>query len=141
MKNFIIIILILLFSSSLSKSDMKSNYVLNNMQQDFTTCYCYFKISEEGISRNKGSSIETINKTSKAADLALTGAFKLGEDLNMMKEAMATRIKMTFASLGNEMNNDYVNFSILIGKYGDLCKQLIENPESRMSYWMQKYKK
>lgn len=141
MRNFIITVLIFLFSPSLSKSDMKSDYVLNNLQQDFTTCYCYFKISEEGISRNKGTSLKTIKETSRAADLALTGAFKLGEDLNMMKEAMTTRIRITLASLGNEMNNDYVNFSILISKYGNLCKQLIENPETRMNYWMQKYKK
>ena len=43
------------------------------------------------------------------------------------------------------INNDFTNMSVLFLKYGKLCKNLIDKPEIRSQYWInkafEKYKK
>ena len=53
MQKFIILILSSLFLSWSVFADEKQTYVLNNLQEDFTTCYSYYKIAGEGISRGR----------------------------------------------------------------------------------------
>ena len=36
------------------------------------------------------------------------------------------------------LNNNYANISILLNKYGEKCKSMIETPEVRNQYWINK---
>ena len=47
-----IVVLGLLWSISVKSDDM-SDYIFTNLQQDYSDCYAYFKISEEGVKRSK----------------------------------------------------------------------------------------
>ena len=57
----------------------------------------------------------------------------------MKLEAMSARVKMSFEKMKKEMGSDFINFSIILDKYAYYCRDVIEKPEERMSYWEKKY--
>ena len=120
-------------------SDEKQTYVLNNLQEDFTTCYSYYKIAGEGISRGRELDQETIDGLNRSADIALESAYLIGQQLNMKTEAMSARVEMAFQRMSDEMGSDFINFSVILNKYAYYCKDVIEKPEQRVQYWEDKY--
>ena len=139
-KLFLYLFLVLFLNSSNAFSDAINDYIFTNLQEDYTNCYCYYKISEEGVKRTKTSLIdEAVEKLAEAAERSLMGAFEVGEALNMKLEAMTARVKMSLEIMKKEVDEDYVNISILIDKYGYFCRDLINDPKSRVDYWRQKY--
>ena len=137
-KLLVIIVLSFLFSGN-AISDEKKTYVLNNLQEDFTTCYTYFKIAEEGLSRGKNVDEKTIAGLRKSSEISLQSAYLVGEELNMKIEAMKARVKMSFEKMQKEIGSDFINFSVILDKYAYYCKEVIEKPEERMIYWENKY--
>ena len=134
------VFLVLFLNSSNAFSDAINDYIFTNLQHDYTNCYCYYKISEEGVKRTKTSlKDEAVKKLAEAAERSLMGAFKVGEALNMKLEAMTARVKISLEIMKKEVDEDYVNISILIDKYGYMCRDLINDPKSRVDYWRQKY--
>ena len=137
-------ILLTLFVSQVlsggSFADEKQNYVLNNLQEDFTTCYSYYKIAGEGISRGRELDKDAVDGLNRSANISLESAYLIGQQLNMKTEAMTARVKMAFERMQEEMGSDFINFSIILDKYAYYCKDVIEKPEERMKYWENKYK-
>ena len=35
-------------------------------------------------------------------------------------------------------NNNFVNVSVLIAEYNDLCKEVVENSDARIRFWYEK---
>ena len=139
MKKLFFIILISLFLRGIVIADEKQTYVLNNLQEDFTTCYCYYKIAVEGISRGRELDQEAINGLNRSANIALESAYLIGQQLNMKTEAMSARVNMAFQKMQDEMGSDFINFSVILDKYAYYCKDVIEKPELRIQYWEDKY--
>ena len=139
MKKLLLTILFTLVLSGGAIADEKQTYILNNLQEDFTTCYSYYKIAGEGISRGRELDQETIDGLNRSADIALQSAYLIGQQLNMKTEAMSARVKMAFKTMQKEMGSDFINFSIILDKYAYYCKDVIEKPEQRMQYWESKY--
>ena len=139
MKKLFFTILIISFLSGSVIADEKQTYILNNLQEDFTTCYSYYKIAGEGISRGRELDQETIDGLNRSADIALQSAYLIGQQLNMKTEAMSARVKMAFKTMQKEMGSDFINFSIILDKYAYYCKDVIEKPEQRIKYWENKY--
>ena len=139
MQKFIILIISSLFLSWSVFADEKQTYVLNNLQEDFTTCYSYYKIAGEGISRGRELDQETIDGLNRSAEIALESAYLIGQQLNMKTEAMSARVKMAFQRMQDEMGSDFINFSVILDKYAYYCKDVIEKPEQRIQYWENKY--
>jgi hypothetical protein len=54
------------------------------------------------------------------------------------KEVLAARMKIAMDEQMKLMKYDYSNMSILLVKYKDLCKAVIENPDKRFQYWLGK---
>ena len=139
MKKFLLTIIFTLVIIGASSADEKQTYVLNNLQEDFTTCYSYYKIAGEGISRGRELDQETIDGLNRSADIALQSAYLIGQQLNMKTEAMSARVEMAFQKMSDEMGSDFINFSVILNKYAYYCKDVIEKPEQRMQYWENKY--
>jgi hypothetical protein len=139
MKKLLGIIVLGLFLSGSTYANEKQTYILSNLQEDFTTCYSYFKIAEEGISRGSNVNKDTIAGLKRSADISLESAYLVGEQLNMKTEAMTARVKMSFQKMQKEMGSDFINFSIILEKYAYYCKEVIEKPEVRMQYWEKKF--
>ena len=139
MKKLLLTILFTLVLSGGAIADEKQTYILNNLQEDFTTCYSYYKIAGEGISRGRELDQETIGGLNRSADIALQSAYLIGQQLNMKTEAMSARVEMAFQKMSDEMGSDFINFSVILNKYAYYCKDVIEKPEQRMQYWESKY--
>ena len=137
-KHFFSILFVIILGGS-SSSNEKQTYILNNLQEDFTTCYSYYKIAGEGISRGRELDQETIDGLNRSADIALQSAYLIGQQLNMKTEAMSARVEMAFQKMSDEMGSDFINFSVILNKYAYYCKDVIEKPEQRMQYWEDKY--
>ena len=136
-----IIVLGLLWSISVKSDDM-SDYIFTNLQQDYSDCYAYFKISEEGVKRSKSNIKDNaVSKLTEAAERSLLGAVKTGEFINMKPEAMKARIQLAVKDMSNQMGEDYANISILIVKYADTCNDIVNDPKNRTEYWRSKFKK
>ena len=139
MKKFLLTIIFTLVIIGASSADEKQTYVLNNLQEDFTTCYSYYKIAGEGISRGRELDQETIDGLNRSAEIALESAYLIGQQLNMKTETMSARVKMAFQRMQDEMGSDFINFSVILDKYAYYCKDVIEKPEQRIQYWEKKY--
>ena len=67
-------------------------------------------------------------------------SFDISKIINMSDEAVEAAAELTMKNMGREMKNDFINYSIIINKYGRFCKNLLEDPDSRLDYWIKKIK-
>jgi len=135
-----IIILSLLVSNSAfaeTKEEKRAKYVLLNMQQDYITCYAFYKIGAEYVRKSKGkpSIIEGIEKSS---DTSLRLAHETGEIIGMTSAEMSSKVKAEMQNQLDLIDNDFNNASVLLEKYAQTCKNLIENKKERISFWEKK---
>ena len=137
---FKIIILILLISSSAfaeTKEEKRAKYVLLNMQQDYITCYAFYKIGAEYVRKLKGKS-SIIDGIEKSSDTSLRLVHETGEIIGMTSAEMSSLVKIEMQNQLDLIGNDFNNASVLLEKYAQTCKNLIENKKERISFWENK---
>ena len=134
-KKLLCLILILypvsLYSLEKIKEEKVAKFVLENIQQDYTSCYSFYKIAGESFKKinAENSIIEGLNKS---ADLTLKFAHDLGEVLNYKPKIMTENNKKEIKKLSLLAKKD---FNLLSKKYGAMCKKLVENQKQRIDYW------
>jgi hypothetical protein len=117
-----------------TKEEKRAKYILLNMQQDYITCYSFYKIGAEYVRKSNGktSIIEGIEKSS---DNSLRLAYETGEMMNMQADEMSEKVKLEVKNQLELAGNNFVNASALLEKYAKICKNLIENKKKRISFW------
>jgi hypothetical protein len=50
----------------------------------------------------------------------------------MLESAISSRIELAIEDMGRQIAGDCMNYSVLVAKYRDSCKALIENPGSSL---------
>jgi len=65
-------------------------------------------------------------------------AFMYGQEAGMTVDGMLARSKLFVDEMLKSMDNNYANISVLLIKYGEKCKSMIETPEVRNQYWINK---
>ena len=117
-----------------TKEEKVAEYVLENIQKDYTSCYSFYKIASESFKKaNAKKSI--INGLDKSADVTLKFAHDLGEVLNYKPKIMSENNKKEIKKLSIIAKKD---FKQLTKKYGIMCKKLVENQKQRVDYWENK---
>ena len=58
--------------------------------------------------------------------------------MGMTTEKMSSKVKTEMKNQLNQINNDFNKASLLLEKYGQLCKNLIEDKKQRISFWEKK---
>jgi len=139
MKKFLLILVISYLLGGGAYSDDKQNYVFNNLQEDFTTCYNYYLIAEEGFKKSGSVNDETLAGYRKSSDLSLESIFMIGQQLGMNSDTMRNRVKTSFESMQKELGKDFKNILVILNKYGIFCKDLIEKTDDRVVYWENKF--
>ena len=125
----VVIILLCFLSSSIYAYDEER--ALANLASDFAQCSAYYAIAAEGIRRTGDE--KNVTKVMEASERAYDYAVKFSN-----QKVTEARIKLAFEEQRKEMDHNYSNFSILILKYGDICKEALESPERRLQYWLNK---
>ena len=132
-----IIILSLLFTNAThaeTKIEKRAKYVLLNMQQDYIACYSFYKIGSEYVKKSNGYK-STIDGIEKSSDISLKLAHDTGEIMGMTKEKMSLKVESEINKQLNLIDNNFTNASVLLEKYAQNCKNLIENKKKRISFW------
>ena len=139
MRKLVIIIIFLIFPNLLLAEDNAkeakiAKYIMENIQKDYLDCYSFYKVAAESF-KKAGKEKNLIDSLEKSADASLKYNYDLGEIMGFKAEVMAemTREKIDkFVELANK------DFPSLAKKYGLTCKNLVENPKERTSYWEKK---
>ena len=114
-----------------------TRYAVAGLISDLVECAVFYSIMGAGE-----DSSGNLSKDSERF-LALTEqvssiAFHLADSVGMKSETLAANAESYAKKMGNEIGGDGINISILINKHGDFCKRLVEDPEKRLEYWIQK---
>jgi hypothetical protein len=111
--------------------------VMSNVQQDYTDCAVYYTLSKEALERG-GRSIEQ-TQVEQAIEHAEIMLYSIGEMAGISEEAILARWRVSFKSMMRRIDNNYMNFSILIDEHSDTCKTIVEGDiEDRVTYWAER---
>ena len=113
---------------SMSYED-KVTLAVGNLLDDHVTCFVYYSIAEKGSGNMSGPDQL---KITEVKDYMFNMAFLLSEQVDLMEEAIISKIELTVQTQTNEMGNHFKNFSVLINKYGNECGNLAADFESQM---------
>ena len=136
MKKILYIIISIIFLTTANalektKEEKVAEYVLENIQKDYTSCYAFYKIANESFKKANAKK-SVIKGLEKSSDVTLKFAHDLGEVLNYKPKIMAENNKKEIKKLSTIAKKD---FNKLAKKYGMLCKGLVENQKQRIDYW------
>ena len=138
-----IIVLGLLLSGNVSAETLekkRGNYIYNNLSFEYNECQHYFMIMSEAI-RTNNPDPKLIKNYVESSKLVGDIAFMYGENANMSLDGMIARSKQISDKMLKSLSNNFANIAVLQVKYTDLCKGLIESPELRNQYWINKANK
>ena len=117
--------------------EKRSLYIYNNLSSEYTECQHYYLIASEAVKTNDPDS-DVIKNFLQSSKLSSELAFMYGQEAGMTVEAMLARTKILVNEMLKPLNNNYANISILLNKYGEKCKSMIDTPEVRNQYWINK---
>ena len=116
-------------------TDKKIAWINSNLIDDHAVCYVFYQTSQEGLNRDTTKpKVDYKNFT----DFLINKMFILAKNSSIKEEAVLAKIELTMSDFKKQMGGDFKNYAIVINKYGQFCKDLIVNPESRMRYWVDK---
>ena len=135
----IIVLGLLLSGNAYSETteEKRSLYIYNNLSSEYTECQHYYLIASEAVKTNDPDS-DVIKNFLQSSKLSSELAFMYGQEAGMTVEAMLARTKILVNEMLKPLNNNYANISILLNKYGEKCKSMIDTPEVRNQYWINK---
>jgi len=123
---------LVVFSSSLllsfSAIAFDEDRAINNMAHDLAICSAYFTVISEMPQLPTGVKEQYSNAgfVMYSASTSLTN-----------KNSATARLEMAVQEMLTTLDGKAENWSILIHSYRDKCKELSENPDARMAYWLE----
>jgi hypothetical protein len=122
-----------------SMEEKRAQFILLNMQQDYITCYSFYKIGAEYVKKSNGDN-SIIQEIEKSANTSLKLAHETGEIMDMTTNNMSKKVKSEIKNQLKLIDNNFNNASILLEKYAKQCKKIIEDKKQRISFWEKKTK-
>jgi hypothetical protein len=112
----------------------KQRQALNNFQHELSECAMFYSVSEEGLKKNGSpSALETSKRSGQLKNQMIELAMMIGQVTGMNQKAMQARFQMSFKGMMDEMNDNFVNYSILLQKHAVPCAQLINDSSKRLA--------
>ena len=141
MKKILGIIVLGLFLSGSAYAETveekRSQYIYNNLSSEYTECQHYYLIASEAMKTNDPDA-KIIKNAVDSSKLAGELAFMYGDEAGMSVDGMLARSKLFVDVMLKSMDNNYANISVLLIEYGEKCKSMIETPEVRNQFWINK---
>ena len=105
---------------------------LNNLQHEVSECAMFYSISEEASDRNNSALAKNMSKHSrKLKDNFVEAAVTLAAAIGMVPDAVKARFRMSFNAMMDQMNDNFVNYSILLEKHAVSCAKLYDGFTNR----------
>ena len=106
----------------------------NNLGHELVICSAYFYIAAIGmLNMNDEKGREMASHQKQKGDALLRVAGDIGQIIHQKPEAIDARLKMAIADMRKEMDNHFVNFSILLEKYARPCVDLHAGVNGRLT--------
>jgi hypothetical protein len=122
MKKLLILILMAFSMNAMALSFKdKTNLAMVNLIDDYLTCYVFFTIGIKGSGQMKNRSVVRLKNS---RDYMLKMVILLSKEMKFKKGVLESKVKMFTRSQLNLMDNHFKNFSLLLSKHGNQCKQL-----------------
>ncbi len=102
-----------------------------NLARDLAECTAYYIIVAEALRRDAKEVMA--HEALEESDRAYIYAIKFSSS-----KVAAASVRLAFDKQRKEMHYDFSNFSILVLKYEEMCRDAIESPEKRLEYWLEK---
>lgn len=100
-------------------------------------CYVYYIMSAVAVRKQPNPNKEGIKKIDRVKRTLKERILVLGRAAGINEQTSGATMRHMFHKMFQvEMNNDTLNFLILVEKYSDLCQVVYENPDSRIRHWM-----
>ncbi len=108
----------------------ESERAVNNLAHELAECAGFYLLSSKLIQAQKP---ELAEQSRQAAVSALAYSKALTSE-----KLTHARTEMAIKSMLKEIDNDVVNYSILLNQYADQCSETVADPVTRMDYWSKK---
>ena len=122
---------------AVSTEEKRSNYIYNNLSFEYLECQHYLMIMSEAL-RTNNPDTKLIKNYVDNAKLVSEIAFMYGDDAGMSLEGMMARSKQISNKMLKSLDNNFANIAVIQVKYADFCRSLIETPEIRNQFWINK---
>ena len=100
---------------------------VNNFSHESLVCGVYFTIAAQCIeNRGDGESKAFASKMRELGGTAFKQANDTGNIIGITEKAQMARLQMAMQDLKADINENCVNTSVLLQKYGQLCKRTVE---------------
>ena len=132
MKKFLGIVVLSLFWISFALAETvekkKSNYIYNNLSFEYIECHHSLVIDPDP---------KLIKNYIDNAKLVSEIAFMYEDDAGMGLEGMMARSKQISIKMLKSLDKNFLNIAV-IEEYEAFCRSLIETPEIRNQFWINK---
>ena len=100
-----------------------------NLASELALCAAYYMITTSVLMDNRKDASNVEAAAKNALDMAV---------ILSNKKVTAARVELTTKLIMKEMDNDWSNWAVIVNKYGQACREITENPEQRLTYWLDK---
>lgn len=122
--------LVLLFMVQTSVATAGEIDVFNQVSEEASECFAYYTVAKQCAPQNATQA--ELDKVQSFANAASLLAIMYGKFAGMSDEAILARSTLKLQNENGAIEGKCVNFSILMLKYLDACKALLENPKRRV---------
>lgn len=122
-----------------SRDNEITKEIANNVSDEFVTCAAFYLIAAEAVRRS--SQPETASRYEELSDTAshyALSAANEGRTQEMAQKVTLARLELNIKSMKKDIDSDVSNISLLINKYGDRCKQVMNHPDKVIDDWKEK---
>ncbi len=101
---------------------------LNNLQHELSECAMFYSITAEGTKKSGSArGLENSKRSGQLSDQMIELAVMLGPVIGMNQKGIEARFRISFNGMMDEMDDNFVNYSILLEKHAVSCAQLMED--------------
>ncbi len=119
--------------------DSEMGKAFNNASSEYITCASFYAVLGEAAKRTEGpDAAEYAIKMHDLKEHAYRYALVYAEETRteeMAEKVTLARFKLELDDMDKEIEGDYSNSSILMSKYGELCKSKMKNPTAVLREW------
>lgn len=101
---------------------------LSNLVSEYAGCGAFFLTALNPQAKALNPDANLRQATADAAALAGKYGNMIGQKIGLMEDAYSARVRLAMENQHNEMGGNFVNFSILVDKYGNRCAEILSNP-------------
>ena len=117
-----------------------SRYAFASLIDELTECSIFYSIMGAGED-NTGNLSENSKRFLKLSEQLTLMTLSLAERIDLKRETIMSKAERFSKEMGEQIGYDGINISILTNKHGDFCRNLTENPEERLIFWIGKESK